>query len=64
MVILASYLNTENRIILIICQDFTPHTALDFRDSYLSVDDNRENAIIHMDLSINECHLLWLPPDY
>ena len=50
MVILASYLNTEHRIILTICQDFTPHTDLEFRDSYLSVDDNRENAILVMNL--------------
>lgn len=49
MVILASYLNTEHRIILTICQDFTPHTDLDFQFSpILSVDDNRENAIMVM----------------
>lgn len=54
MVILASSLNTEQRIILTICLDFTPHTDSDFRVSYLSVDDNRENAIIHKNLSVNE----------
>ena len=50
MVILASYHNTEQRIILTICQDFTLHTDLEFRDFYLSVDDNRENAIMVMNL--------------
>ena len=63
MVILAPYLNTEQRIILTICQDFTPQTDLDFRVSYLSVDDNRENAMMKMNLSIIEFLVLWLPPD-
>lgn len=51
MLILASNLNTEQRTILTICQDFARHADLWISEfPILSVDDNRENAIMIMNI--------------